>query len=187
MKVAAAALAVASTLLVCAPPAWADLEQDSQFIKSMQSAGLKITNPASLISHANMVCNEGLAHGVSVSEMHTTLISWGYSSRDASILIDKAISVYCPKYAGAQEGAAAPTASAGPTYADGDEFTEEVYNHGILQNLNPTHLDQILANICYHKREGLSRNLIVSFYMDGYGLSGTNAGWLVDTAQKKCD
>ncbi|KUI48415.1 hypothetical protein AU198_20810 [Mycobacterium sp. GA-1199] len=70
----------------------------------MESIGWTITNPALLTQQAHMVCNEGLAHGVSVREMSTTLMKQGYSSRDASALINNAIRVYCPKYAAAGAG-----------------------------------------------------------------------------------
>ncbi|BBY92300.1 hypothetical protein MGALJ_19690 [Mycobacterium gallinarum] len=101
-------------------------------------------------------------------------------------MIDTAIRVYCPKYAAAESGPA-PKTSAGPTYAEGDAFTEEVYDHGILQDLDPSHVVQILANICYHADGGVPTNSIVGLYINGYALSEKDAEWLVGAAQGKCD
>lgn len=182
-------VAAALSTVVFAVPAQADTsEQDRQFLASLRSAGWTITSADVLIGKAHQICSEGFGHGVSRQEMHTTLVSWGHSSRDAFTLIDEAIGVYCPQYAAADGGGAAPPpASAGPTYADGDAFTEEVYDHGILRNLHPDHVVQILANICYHASEGMPESAIVSLYLDGYGLSNRDAAWLVDNATAKCD
>lgn len=169
-------------------PAQADTgEQDRQFLSALRSAGWTINSADVLIGQAHQVCNEGFGHGVSWQEMHTTLVSWGHPSRDAATLIAKAVGTYCPQYGAAITGETAPPpVSAGPTYADGDAFTEEVYDHGILQDLHPNHVVQILANICYHASEGLPESAIVSLYMDGYSLSRSDAAWLVDAAQDRC-
>lgn len=82
--------------LVLAAPAQADNKQDQSFLSALTSAGWSIKNASGLIAHGQMVCNEGLAHGVSWQEMRSTLISWGYSQVDASTLITKAVSSYCP-------------------------------------------------------------------------------------------
>jgi hypothetical protein len=52
--------------------------------------------------------------------MHATLMNSGYSSRDASALIDNAIRVYCPKYAAAESSPnpAAPADNPNDTFAD---------------------------------------------------------------------
>ncbi|QNJ91195.1 DUF732 domain-containing protein [Mycolicibacterium fluoranthenivorans] len=182
-------VAVVLLSVVLAVPAQADKgEQDRQFLAALMSAGWTITSADVLVGKAHQICNEGFGHGVTRQEMQTTLISWGHSSRDASTLIDKSIGVYCPQYAAAISGGTAPSpGSTGPTYADGDAFTEEVHEHGILRNLYPDHVVQILANICNHASEGLSDGAIVSLYMDGYGLSQRDASWLVAAAQAKCD
>lgn len=82
---------------------------------------------------------------------------------------------------------ATPAASAVPTYAEGDEFAQEVYDRGILSNFHPDILVQELANICYQAEEGAPTNYIVALYMDGYGLSKKDAAWMVNTALDKCD
>ncbi len=189
-RVASALLLGAATsicALLGAPHAEADTtEKDRQFLSALQAIGWKITNPAKLTSQANLVCNEGLAHGVSVLEMRNALTELGYSSRDATALIDNAVRVYCPKYSNALLGEG-PTKPAGPTYADGEEFTNEVYGRGILWDIHPSHMEQILANICYQASLGSPPNYLVGLHMDGYDLSEKDAKWLVSTALNKCD
>lgn len=97
MKFAAAAIAAAASLLVCAVPAGAD-PRDQQFFRNLDNLGFVITDPPLLISQGQMICNEGLAHGVSWGEMHGQLLQWGYSHDSASILAIAAIETYCPEY-----------------------------------------------------------------------------------------
>jgi hypothetical protein len=85
--------------VVLAGPAKADTDaQERQFLRALTSAGWTITDPSGAISQGHMVCGEGLDHQVSWQEMRSTLMSWGYSRLDASTLISKAVSVFCPKY-----------------------------------------------------------------------------------------
>jgi len=85
--------------LVLAVPASADITaQDKQFIAALKSAGWTITDSNTLIDHAHLICNEGLAHGATWQEMRATLMEWGFSRLDSSTLISKAVSVYCPAY-----------------------------------------------------------------------------------------
>lgn len=66
----------------------------------------------------------------------------------------------------------------GADLCGGDAFTEEVYDHGILQDLDPSHVVQILANICYHADGGVPTNSIVGLYINGYALSEKmRSGW----------
>lgn len=90
--------------LMLAAPAGADTGQDRQFLAALRAAGLTINSASAVISQGHMVCNEGLAHGVSWQEMRSTLMSSGYSKLDSSTLISKAVSVYCPDRADAIAG-----------------------------------------------------------------------------------
>ncbi len=113
--------AVSICALAGAQFARADLSaEDRQFLATLESIGWKITNPAGLTEQARMVCNEGLAHGVSLEEIRTQLKTWGYSAQEASALIDNSVRVYCPKYAAAVTGS---TPSA-PRGGQGDTFVE---------------------------------------------------------------
>jgi hypothetical protein len=107
-----------------AAPAQADSAQDRQYLSELGSAGLTITNPSTAISHAHLVCNEGLGHGVSVQEMRTTMTSWGYSSNDASTVIATAVSVYCPEHSDDVAGAGGGSDS-GSSDA-GDQFVQQL-------------------------------------------------------------
>ncbi|WP_396910372.1 DUF732 domain-containing protein [Mycolicibacterium sp.] len=89
--------------IILAAPSGADTAEDRQFLTTLKSIGWEIHDPTLLLSQAHMVCNEGLAHGVSIQEMRSQLTNWGYSSRDASTLIDSAIRVYCPKFAAIED------------------------------------------------------------------------------------
>jgi hypothetical protein len=126
----------------------------------------------------------------------------GQSQEGAGQVLAAAMDTACPGYTVAANGTTIPAGSTGPvasgagnapsgsgrhpTYADGDAFAEEVYDYGILQDRGRAYLNQILANICDHASEGLSKNSIVQLYMNGYGLSQQDATWLVETAQPKC-
>lgn len=81
-----------------AAPSGADAEQDYELLTTLDAVGVEITDPALVLQQARMVCNEGLAHGVSWQEMRSQLMNWGYSLHDASLLIANAISTYCPEY-----------------------------------------------------------------------------------------
>lgn len=99
----AAALVLGSAVLLGvlanAQPASADTtEEDYQFLTTLESIGWTIYEPTVLITQGHMVCNEGLAHGVSWREMRSTLMSYGYSRDDASLLIHNAVLAYCPTY-----------------------------------------------------------------------------------------
>lgn len=96
MKPTAATIA-AVALVVCAAPAGAD-SQNQQFFRALDGLGFVITDPPLLISQGHMICNEGLAHGVSWGEMHGQLLQWGYSHNSASKLAIAAINTYCPQY-----------------------------------------------------------------------------------------
>lgn len=97
MKIAVAVAAIAAGFIICAAPAGADTSaQDRQFLSALESIGWTITNPDLLIEQGHMVCDEGLAHGVSWQEIHAVQMSRGYSQRDSSSLIKTAISTYCP-------------------------------------------------------------------------------------------
>jgi hypothetical protein len=98
MKFTAAAIAAATALVVFAPLGSADPEQDLQLLNTLDAIGLEIADPALVLQHARMVCDEGLAHGVSWQEMRAQLMEWGYSLRDASLLIANATFSYCPEY-----------------------------------------------------------------------------------------
>jgi hypothetical protein len=82
-------------LVLCAP-AHADNGQDRKFLAALTSAGWSIDNASGLTTQGRKVCVEGLAHGVSWQEMHSTLMGYGYSSLDSSTLIVEAVSAYCP-------------------------------------------------------------------------------------------
>ncbi len=79
----------------------------------------------------------------------------------------------------------APAASAVPTYDDGDAFIQEVRDRGILQNYSKDMLYQTLSLIC-DQAQSAPRGLLISSFMDGYGLSQKNAQWLLDTATDNC-
>jgi hypothetical protein len=90
---------LALSAVTLAAPAEADTsEEDHQFLTTLESIGWEIYDPTVLISQAHMVCNEGLAHGVSWREIRGQLMNWGYSLWDASLLINNAILVYCPSH-----------------------------------------------------------------------------------------
>lgn len=90
---------LALSALVLAAPSGADTaEEDRQFLTALKSIGWEIYDPTVLISQGHMVCNEGLAHGVSWREMRGQLMNWGYSLYDASLLIANATFAYCPEY-----------------------------------------------------------------------------------------
>ena len=55
--------------MVFAAPAGAD-PQDQQFFRTLDRLGFVMADPPLLISQGRMICNEGLAHGVSWGEMH---------------------------------------------------------------------------------------------------------------------
>jgi hypothetical protein len=97
MRFAAAAIAAASALVVCPAPAGAD-PQDQQFFRALDRLGFVMTDPPLLISQGHMICNEGLAHGVSWGEMHGQMLNWGYTHDAASVLAIAAIETYCPEY-----------------------------------------------------------------------------------------
>jgi hypothetical protein len=99
MKFAVAASAAVAALVVFAPPGGADTtEQDYRFLSTMKSLGFRIIDPAQFISNARMVCNEGLAHGVSWQKIQAQIIGWGTKPLDADFFIYNAIGVYCPQY-----------------------------------------------------------------------------------------
>ena len=91
--------ALALCAVILAGPSQADIsEKDRQFLTSLKSIRWEIYDPTVLISQGHMVCNEGLAHGVSWREMRGQLMNWGYSLFDASLLIANANFAYCPEY-----------------------------------------------------------------------------------------
>ncbi len=117
--------------LMFAAPAGAESEQDRQFISALRSAGWTINSASTLISQGHMVCNEGLAHGVSWQEMRTTLMGYGYSKLDSSTLISRAVSVYCPERADAIAGLEDASGDAGVGDRD-DLFVQQLKrNHNI--------------------------------------------------------
>jgi hypothetical protein len=84
--------------------------------------------------------------------------------------------------------AAAPTASAVPTYDDGDAFIEDVRDRGILENYSKGMLYQTLSLICEQaSNASIPQGLLTSSYMDGYGLSKKDAQWLINAALDKCN
>lgn len=89
---------LALSAFMLAAPSGADAEEDYEFLNALQSIGWEIYDPAVLISQGHMVCNEGLAHGVSWREMREQLMNEGYSLFDASMLIANATFAYCPEY-----------------------------------------------------------------------------------------
>lgn len=111
--------------LMLAAPAGADSEQDRQFISALRSAGWTINSASMLISQGHMVCNEGLAHGVSWQEMRSSLMGSGYSKLDSSTLISKAVSVYCPERADAIAGLETDSGGAGGGDRD-DLFVQQL-------------------------------------------------------------
>jgi hypothetical protein len=116
-KIAIGVVATSVALVLCAP-AQADNDQDRQFLSTLTSAGWSINNASGLISQGHMVCNEGLAHGVSWQEIRTTLMGYGYSSLDSSTLITQAVSVYCPQRKSAIAGMDSGARTAGPSTND---------------------------------------------------------------------
>jgi len=141
-----------------------------------------------------MVCGEGLDHHVSWQEMRSTLMRNGYSRLDASTLISKAISVFCPKYGKVITEIAHDSGNAGggPTNADGAELLKEVRDRGILQNMYDSDIVQTLAAICDSARNmdqyGITEDYLASLYQGGpmYGLSKKDAKWLIKTSLPKC-
>lgn len=91
-------LVLALSALLLAAPSGADAEEDYDFLTTLDAVGVEITDPALVLQQARMVCNEGLAHGVSWQEMRSQLMEWGYSLHDASLLIVNATFSYCPEY-----------------------------------------------------------------------------------------
>jgi hypothetical protein len=85
----------------------------------------------------------------------------------------------------------APTAWAGPTYADQQEFIEEVHGYGILQNFPAIVLGDELLNICRiaieYPQVGLTVNDAVNVFANAYGLSIRDAKWFVRTGLDYCD
>lgn len=169
--------------------------QDQQFLAELKAAGWSIPNPQLAISQAHMVCVEGFAHGVTWQEMRSTLVSsYGFSRLDASTLISKAVSVYCPKYSGAITGVGNDVGkpAKGPTNADGAEFTKEVRDRGILTKLSDTILAQTLAAICDTATGlapyGYGKDYLVGLYTGTwmYPLSKRDAEWLIDAALPYC-
>ncbi|KUI15280.1 hypothetical protein AU193_18715 [Mycobacterium sp. GA-1285] len=83
--------------MVCAVPAGAD-NQDQQFFRTLDSLGFVVSDPPLVVSQGHMICDEGLAHGVSWGEIHSQLLQWGYSHESASVIAIAAIETYCPAY-----------------------------------------------------------------------------------------
>ena len=95
----AAGLAIAVAASIAAGiPAGADSYDDQRFFRALDGMGFVLMDPPLLITQGRMICNEGLAHGVSWGEMHGQLLQWGYSHDSASILAIAAINTYCPQY-----------------------------------------------------------------------------------------
>jgi hypothetical protein len=189
-------LTVPLVAVILSMPVKADTDQDQQFLAALKAAGWAIPNPKLAISQANMVCNEGFYHGVTWQEMRSTLVSsYGLSKLDASTLISKAVSVYCPKYseaiAGIENDVGKP--ATGPTNADGAEFAKEVRDRGILPKLSNQVLAQTLAAICDTATGlapyGYGKDYLVSLYTGTwmYPLSTRDAEWLIDAALPKCN
>lgn len=94
-----AGLIVPFVAVALAVPVKADTNaQERRFLAELKAAGWTINDPSRAITQGRMVCGEGLEHHVPWQEMRTTLMGWGYSRLDASTLISKAVSVFCPKY-----------------------------------------------------------------------------------------
>jgi hypothetical protein len=176
-----------------AVPAQADANaQEQQFLRALKAAGWTINDPSGAITQGHMVCGEGLAHHVPWQEMRTTLMSWGYSRSDASTLISKAVSVFCPKYskviAEIQNDSGNP--GGGPTNGDGAELVQEVRDRGILQNMYDSMIVQTLAAICDSARNlapyGVTDDDLADSVLAGYGLSKKDAKWLIKTSLAKC-
>jgi hypothetical protein len=85
--------------VLTAIPAKADTDaQEQQFLAALKAEGWTFYDPSLVISQGHMVCGEGLDHNVSWQEMRTSLMGYGYSRLDASTLISKAVSVFCPEH-----------------------------------------------------------------------------------------
>ena len=124
--------------------------------------------------------------------MRSTLVSWGYSRLDASTLISKAVSVFCPKYSKVVTEIANDSGNAGggPTNADGAELVKEVRDRGILQNHHDVIIVQTLAAICDSARNlapyGVTDDVLADSVLAEYGLSKKDAKWLTKTSLAKC-
>ena len=114
--------------IAVAVPVKADTDaQDQQLLAALKAAGWNLPNPSEVITLGNMVCNEGLAHGVTWQEMRSTLISsYGFSRLDASTLISKAVAVYCPKYTGALKGIGDDLGKPASGGDQGDQFVQSL-------------------------------------------------------------
>jgi hypothetical protein len=94
---AAVALAGATLATVATGTAHAN-PQDQQFFRALERLGFVLYDPPLAITHGHMICDEGLAHGVSWGEMHGQMLQWGYTHDAASKLAIAAIETYCPQY-----------------------------------------------------------------------------------------
>lgn len=119
-KIMISAATAFAAAIALAMPAHADLsERDQQFLSALRSAGWTFSNVDGLLTEARMVCNEGLAHGVSVQEIRAHLLGKGYSSIDSSTLIRQAVSTYCPHRQDAIAGIANDPGAARPADPNG--------------------------------------------------------------------
>jgi Protein of unknown function (DUF732) len=71
---AAATLAGVALATVATGTAHAN-PQDQQFFRALDRLGFVLYDPPLAITHGRMVCNEGLAHGVSWGEIPTSAVS----------------------------------------------------------------------------------------------------------------
>ena len=95
-KITMGTVAAFAAAIALAMPVHADTsEQDQQFLSALRSAGWTIGSASGLVTEGHMICNEGLAHGVSVQEIRANLLSKGYSPLDSATLIRESVSTYC--------------------------------------------------------------------------------------------
>lgn len=119
------AVAFTSALLLAVPAGADTSEQDRQFLTGLKARGWTVTDANVLTTQGRMVCNEGLAHGVSSQEIRAQLISLGYSALDSSSLISSAVSAYCPERRDALPDTE-PDAPDTPAGDHGDLFVQQL-------------------------------------------------------------
>ena len=94
-----AGAALAGAALAGAGPANADPAQDSQFLELLSQGGVQVTNQADVIKGAKEMC-QGFTEGATRAEGIKDLVADGVSQKDATTIVDAAITVYCPQVSG---------------------------------------------------------------------------------------
>jgi hypothetical protein len=140
-----------------------------------------------LIEKAHQVCNEGLGHGVTVQDMHSTLVEWGHSSKDAATLIAQAGRYVLPALHRHRERSGRCRARVGRTDSrvrtPSPRRSKTTGSPSQYRTGDPV---STLANISDQASDGLPRMRIARLFVNGWGLCQRDAVWLVNIGLAKC-